>query len=153
MVGVLNREAADFGNVLPLDAYIQGLAPQTSPVAFGAKGITPIAAEEHAHVQLVLLALQVGKESANAFEIPVSLKQPLALFYGQLVVRNIGGDFSGTGSLPHLGLVGAMAGFRPGLHRALGQRLVFIGNHQVEIKINGVSEPLAARASSVGVVE
>ena len=41
----------------------------------------------------------------------------------------------------------------PGLDRAFVQRLRLVGNHQVEIEINGVAEALAARAGAVGIVE
>ena len=52
-----------------------------------------------------------------------------------------------------LRLVGAVLGPSPGIDRALVQRLLFVGNDQVDIEINGVAEALAALAGAVRIIE
>jgi hypothetical protein len=55
--------------------------------------------------------------------------------------------------LPELCLVGAILGASPGIDRAFVQRLLLIGNDQVEIEVDGVAEALAALAGAIRVVE
>ena len=47
----------------------------------------------------------------------------------------------------------AIARLGPGLDRALVDGFAAIGNHEIEIEIDGVAEALAARAGAVGIVE
>ena len=56
-----------------------GLRAQTSPATFRAGRIATEAAEEHAYVQLVFLALQVLEEAAHAPELLVALNNPALL--------------------------------------------------------------------------
>ena len=104
-------------------------------------------------MELVLLPLQVLKKSADSLEIAVALHQPAALVGGELVIRNVEGNSLRARGAAHFILRHAVARLGPGFHRAFGQSLVLVGNHQVEIEINGISESLAPRAGPVGIVE
>src|SRR5258707_13699237 len=54
---------------------------------------------------------------------------------------------------PQLRLVRAVLRPSPGINSAVVQRLLLVGNDQVDIEINGVAEPLATLTGTVGIVE
>src|SRR5262249_53990358 len=58
-----------FADILTFKFYLKCIGTQASAAAVRTSRVAAIAAEKDAHVQLVLLALQVGKESLNAFKL------------------------------------------------------------------------------------
>ena len=59
--------AHDIGQVLAAHAHVERLLAQARALAFRAERVAAVAAEEHAHVQLVLLGFQVIEEAADEF--------------------------------------------------------------------------------------
>ena len=57
--------AHDLGQVLAAHAHVERLLAQARALAFGAERIAAIAAQEDAHVQLVLLGFQVVEEAPD----------------------------------------------------------------------------------------
>src|SRR5438132_13835321 len=106
-------------------------------------------------MQLVLFALQIIKKSFYAVKFVgrIALQYQPALVDGEVTPRNIGGN-----SLPARPFFGflqqaAITGLRPGLNCSIVERLAGIRNDEIEIEIDGVAKPLAARARAVGIVE
>ncbi len=87
-----HRHGADFADVLAGDADVPRLGAQARAIARGAGGVTAISAEEDAHVQLVLLALQVGEEALDAREVAVALDDELLVVERQLLPGHVERD-------------------------------------------------------------
>ena len=104
-------------------------------------------------MQLVLLALEILEESLDAAEVVIAFHHPALRVGRQPVVRHIEGNAAQARQPLHLVIRLPITGLCPGLDRALGQRLAFVRDHQVQIKIDRVAESLAARARSVRIVE
>ena len=153
VVRLLNRHPADVGDGLAVDAGVRSFGTQPSSPALGAEGVTAVAAEKDPHVQLVLLALEILEESPDAREVVVAFDHPTLLLGGQPVVRRIQGHAGRARQPFHLVREVAVARLGPGLDRTFSQRLAFIGDHQVKIKVDRVAESLAARAGPVWIVE
>ena len=153
---LFHRHAANLADVLAVDLYLAGFSPQPSPAASGAQRVSAIAAEKNADVQLVFLALEMLKESANAAKPrPPSTSpndEPL-LFGVEFIPRHVQRNFGLPRKALQLGEQRPIFWFRPGLDRAFVQRLAFVGNDEVEIEINGVAKALAARTGAIRIVE
>src|SRR5260370_385583 len=121
--------------------------------ASGAKRVTTIAAEEHAHVQFVLLALEMLEEATHAAEIAVTIDNKLLL----LGVEFIPGHVQRNPCLPRealqFGEQRPVLWLRPRLDRTFVQRLALIADDEVEIEIDGIAETLAARTGAIRIVE
>src|SRR5215470_16523339 len=78
---VFHRHLANFGDRPPLDFHGARLSAQPRPLAIRTRRVTAIAAQKHANVQLVFLALEPAKESFDAGEIllRVALENRVAL--------------------------------------------------------------------------
>ncbi len=146
LVGLGDVELHEFGDGSSGDADIEGVLAQARRPAIGALGVAAIAAEEHAHVDLVFFGFDFVEEVADAVADG-------GLFFGGEIAE---------GNVPaHLGARGfaevrsepLVLRFGPGLDGALLERQGGVGNDQVEVVVDGVAETLAARASAHGVVE
>src|SRR6266481_3929195 len=75
------------------------------------------------------------------------------MFSAKLPPRNIRGNAASP--RPFFGFLkkSAISGLGPRLDGALIERFAGVWHHQVQIKINCISETLAARTSPVGIVE
>ena len=63
---LFDRHTAHLADVLAIDLYLASFRAQASSAASGAQRVSAIAAEKNADVQLVLLALEMLKEAADA---------------------------------------------------------------------------------------
>ena len=85
------------------------------------------------------------------FPSPLTMK--VCLIGRQVFPGNVERDTGSARVALHLGGVGTVFGLGPGLDRAFGERQRLVGDHQVEIEVDGVAEALAARTGAVGIVE
>ena len=151
----LDSESANFRDGFSCDADGTGFGAQTGSPAIRASGITAEAAEEDADMQLVLLALQPGEETLDAFVFVfgIALENQTALFGRELTPRHVRGD--STATRPFFGFLEqcAVAWFRPWFDGPVVEGLAGVGDDEIQIEIDGISETLAARARSVRIVK
>ena len=106
-------------------------------------------------MQLVFFALQPVEKSFDAFVVVLGIafeNQP-PLFRGELTPRHVRRN-SAT-ARPFLCVLKkhSVTRFRPRFDRAVVERLARIGNDQIQIEIDGISKPLAARTRAVRIIE
>ena len=126
--------------VLAADAHVERLLPESRALAFGAERITAVAAEEHAHVHLVLLAFQVIEEAAD------EVVEGVALAGAQVAVRHVEADRFALACFLKLAQPGAILRLVPRIHGAVLDRERLVRDDAVHVVIDGVAEALAARA-------
>ena len=82
---------ADFGDRFSGDAHGARFGAQARAVAFGADGVSAIAAEKNAHVQFVFFAFEPGEEALDAGIIRawVALDDGVALLGGELAEGHV----------------------------------------------------------------
>src|SRR5262249_35762694 len=137
-----NRHGAHFGDGLVLHAYGARFRTQARAVALQAERVTAIAAEKHADVKLVLLALQPSEESLHA-GVPggaITFDDGVALRGSELPERRVERNLALLGETPQVIPQRAEARLGPGLDGALLNGFAGIGDHAVEIEIDGVAE-------------
>ena len=136
------------------DMHIARFAPQARAAAIRARQVAAIAAEEHADVDLVFLALEPAEEPAHALEVvAVAVHHERDFFRRQVAPRHVEAEALGLGGALQLGEMRAVVRLGPRLDRALVDRLLLIGHHQVLIELDDVAEAVAGRAGAERVVE
>ncbi len=135
------------------NAHRPRLGPQPLPAAVRALRVAAILAQHHAHVQLVLLALHLRKKPHHAGESILAAQNGFPRRLRQIPPRHV---------QRHAQLRRALAQFAeprpvlrpvPRIDRALKQRQSRFGNHQAQVVVHRVAEPLAAWARAKGIVE
>ena len=132
---------------------MQGFATQPATLALRTKRVPSVSAEENAHVQLVLLPLQIFEKATNSLKILVALDQPSPRLRSQPIVRNIQRNTLGPCRPLHLVVKHSVPRLGPGLHCPLSKTFVLVRNNQVQVEINGVAKSLAAGAGAVRIIE
>src|SRR6185437_3124949 len=131
----------------------EGFGAETRAAAGGAEGVLAEAAEEDAHVDAVLLALEQREEAFDAGEFAHARPNQLLLRGGELTPGAIEREPGGLGDTLE-GVAPAQAAWRvPGLDGALGEGAVGIGHDASEADLAGAAEALAVRTSAEGIVE
>src|SRR6185437_12031263 len=151
--GLANGERGGLADVLARNAHGARLSPQALPFALGAKRVSAVLGQHDAHVQLVLLALQILEESVDARKAARAFEYEGLLFQRQVKPGDAGGDAVLLRRALEFGEVRAVLGAVPRINGAFVECLRFVGNDEVEVEVDGVAKALAARAGSVGVVE
>ena len=82
--GVADRERRHLIDRLAPDAHVARLAPQPRAAAVRARQVAAIAAEKHADVDLVLLALEPAEEAADAVVVVAAVDDEPPFRLGQL---------------------------------------------------------------------
>ena len=90
---VFDGHAADLRDVLAVDFDLARFGAQARAIAGGADGVSAVSAEENAHVELVLLALEVLEESADAAEAAVAVDDGLLVFGIEFKPGHVEWDF------------------------------------------------------------
>src|SRR6266581_6129448 len=136
-------------------AHRARLGAQASPATLRAGRITTEAAEENADVQLVFLALQPGEKTFDpcVVVLRIAIENQAALFGSELTPRHVGGNSAPARPLFCFLEKHAIARLGPRLDGAVVQRLAGIGDHQIQIEIDGIPEAMAAGACSVRIVK
>src|SRR5260370_4480407 len=136
-------------------AHRAGFGAQTSSSAIRAGRITTEAAEKYPHMQLVFLAFQPVEKPLDALVVVlgIAFENEPALLRGELAPRHVRGN--STRARPFLCVLEkyAVAWFRPRFDGPVVKRLARIGNDQVQIEIDRISETLATRTRAVRIVE
>src|SRR5262249_15602891 len=133
--------------------YLKCIGAQAPAAAVRALCIPAIAAQEHPHVQLVLLALQPCEEPLYSGKLFTATDHALLLLGIEVAPRRVYGNVVQMGELAKVCLQAAVFGLGPRLDGAFGQRFGRVRNHQAQVEVNGIAESLAARASPKGVVK
>ncbi len=136
-----------------LDLHVTRLAPQARSAAVRTDLVGAIAAQEHADVHLVLLALEQREEATDAFVAAVAVHHERALGVGQLLPRHVEPHLAVAPVPLQVGLVPAVLRLGPRVDRALRERLAGIGHHEPEVEFHDVAEAVARRARPKRVVE
>src|SRR2546422_10364578 len=71
----------------------------------------------------------------------------------KLIKRDVERDSLGAGRASHFLVVDSVPRLGPRLDGTFGQGLVLVGDHEVQVEVNRVTEPLATRAGTKGIVE
>ena len=150
---VLDRKRANLADVFPVDLDLPRLQPQPRPVAIRTQRISAIAAEKHAHVQLVFLALQVIEKSAHPQKLSLAVEHQILVLVLQVSPRHIQRNPRLLGIALQIGKQRTILGLGPGLNRTVSERLHLVRNHQIEIEVDRIPKSLAPRASPIRIVE
>src|ERR1700733_15573789 len=106
-------------------------------------------------MQLVFFSFQHAEKSLHAivFFFSIAIDDRVALGRGKLAKGNFKRNSFGASKAAHVQRKLTVTGFRPGMDRAVGKGLAFVGDDAIDIEIDGVAETLTARASSVRAIE
>ena len=124
-----------------------------APPQSGHGQVAAIAAQEHADVHLVLLALEPAEEAADAVVVLVALDDERALLVGQIDPRHVEPDARLARRALQLRQLRAVVRLAPRLDGALVDRLRRIGHDQIHVELDDVAEAVAGRAGAERVVE
>ena len=134
-------------------AHVARFAAQPRAAAVGTREVPAVAAEEHANVDLVLLAFEPAEETADAVEFLVALDDEFLLGVGQLRPRHIETDPGFARSTLQFGLLRPVVRLAPRLDGALLNRLRGIGHDEIHVELDDVAEAVTCRAGTERVVE
>ena len=150
-----HRHRADFRDGFARKANGARLRAKARAVAFGTNRVTSIAAQENPDVEFVFLPFEPLEEAVHPVisGFGIAFDHHVALRGRKIAEGNIERDIVRAGKFLHLDQQRAVARLRPRLNRAFVERLAAVGNHQIDIEIDGIAEALAARAGPVGIVE
>src|SRR5215471_6331309 len=118
-----------------------------------ARRVTAIAAQEYAYVQFVFLALQVLKKPAHPHELLIAFDYDPAMVRAEIRPRHIERNANLLGITLKFCHERLALGFRPRLNSPLVEGFRWIGNHKVQIEVDGVAKTLASRTGTKRIVE
>ena len=151
LLGGQRRDAVD--REVP-DPHGPRLTAQTRARTIRTGLIPAIAAQEHADVHLVFLAVEPGEEPAHAVPVvAVAIDDEPSMLLRQVLPRHVKRHALGLGHLLQVGLIRPVMRLGPRLDRALAERLRGIGHDQVEVELDDVAEAVARRTRAERVVE
>ena len=78
--------------VLPPTLHVQRFFAQARSAAFGAARVAAVPAQEHAHVQFVLLRFEEVEELPDAIDLLVAFEHQVLLVFGQIAERHVEAD-------------------------------------------------------------
>src|SRR5262249_37601473 len=120
---------------------------QAAALALRAERVTAISAEEHAHMQLVLLAIEISKEAFDphpsappTFSFRAAIPQELFFRFRQPAVRSVESNPFFSRHFLELIVEVSVARLGPGADGAFIQSERRVGNHEIRIEINRVAE-------------
>ena len=137
---------ATVGDGLASDPHVERFGAQPRTLAVRAFGVAPIAAQKDAHMDFVFLRFHFREEVVDR------LHHQRLLLRCQIAVRHIPSHFTARGFL-ELRAEPLVLRLGPGIDCAFVERQAGVGNHQVHVVVDGVSEALAARACAHRIVE
>ena len=150
---LVDGEAGELGDRHPGHPHRQRRRFQPGAATQRARRLAAIAREEHAHVELVAVRLDLLEEAVDAGELAVALVDERAVRLLQRFPRPRHVHAGALGRLEQLALVPLAGGMRPRLHGAVGQRARAIGHHQRLVVLEDVAEALALGAGAERMVE
>ena len=151
---IADGEAAYTIDRVSADLHVARFAAQARAVAVRAGLIPAVAAQEYPDVHLVFLAFEPLEEAVDAFVgVAVAVKDDAALLVGELVPGHVEADVGGLRGALERGEVRPVVRLAPRLDRVLLDRLLLIGDDQVEVELHHVAEAVTGRARAERVVE
>src|SRR5246127_5585046 len=150
-----HRELREVGDGAAGNAHGTGFGTQTGAAELGTNGISAVAAQKHAHVELVLFALEPIEETLHAIELVfrITLEDEPALLGSKLSPRDICGNAAASRPFASLLQEHAVTRLGPGFDRAVIERLARVRHDQVQIEVDRISKALATRTRAIRVVE
>src|SRR5688572_12856850 len=140
-------------NIFACDLHVTGVRSEPGPFTARAGERRSVAAEHHAHMQLIAFPFQVFKKLLYAFHLAFSVPDHLLDRLGQVFVREGEIDPAPFHEEQHLLLPPIAAGFAPGFNCALSERLAVVGNDEVGVVPENVAKPFACRTGAERMVE
>ena len=140
--------AETLADILVVYEHGAGFGAEALALAVGTGGVAAVLREEDADVELVLLAVELGEEAADAGEGAFAVFDEGLLGGSEVEPRDVNGDACGGGGALHLAMVRAVFCRRPGGNCAFVEGLRFVGNDEVGVEVDGVAKTLAARAGA-----
>ena len=106
-------------------------------------------------MQLVFFPFQPGEKSFDALVVVlgIAFENQAPLFSSELAPRHVRGNCAAARPFFCVLEEHAVTRFRPWFDRAVIKRLARIGNDQIQIEIDGISEALTTRTRAVRIVE
>src|SRR5436305_1398217 len=104
-------------------------------------------------MQLVLLAFQVTKESANAHELALAVEHGVAMLFIKVDPCHIERNACLFGVPLQIREQRAILRLGPRLNRAIGKGLQLVRDYKVQIEVDGIAKSLALRTRTVGIIE
>src|ERR1700722_245205 len=106
-------------------------------------------------MQLVFFSFQHAEKSLHAivFFFSIAIDDRVALGRGKLAKGNFKRNSFGASEAAHVQRELSVTRFRPGMDRTVGKGFALVGDHAIDVEIDGVAKTLAARASAIRAVE
>src|SRR5262249_60057171 len=108
-------------DVLTFKFYLKGVRAQPAATTLRALSVSPVPAQEHAHVQLVFLSLQPGEETLDTGEFVGAFDDHLLLIRFQIAPSDVKGNAVFLGRLSQVGLQPAILWLGPGIDGAFSK--------------------------------
>src|SRR6266849_589061 len=152
---LFDAELADLSNRFSRHTHRASLGSQTSSPAIRTGRVASEAAEKNAHVQLVFFAFQPGEKSLDALVVVlwIAFENQAPLFSSELAPRHVRGNSAAARPFFCVLEEHTVTRLGPRFDGAVVERLARIGNDQIQIEIDGISEALTTRTRAVRIVE
>ncbi len=151
--GRFNGEFTDLHDILPRQFDEPGGRFQTAAVAGRAGGRTAVAAEQHAHMELVAFGFQIVEVLPDSFDLIAPFPDQLLHLFGKLLKRGRQIHALFLHRQQYLLLPPVRSRLAPRLDDAAGKRFAPVGDDQIFVVLQDIAEPFALRAGSERVVE
>ena len=138
---------------LPLILNCWASMRSRAPPQVGAHRISAIAAQKYAHMQLVLLPLQMIEKSADTGKFAFAINDQFLVLRVEFRPGNVERNLCLLRIALQFGEQWSILRLRPRLDRTIVQCLRLVGNHQIKIEINRIAKALAARTRAVWIIE
>src|SRR5438552_5824021 len=115
--------------------------------------IPAIAAQEHAHVNLVFLALETTEETIDTFVIVLPFDDEAPLLIGQIVPRHVEPQIGVTSDPFELSQATAVVRLAPRLNRAVGDRFRRVGHDEIHVELDDVADAVTGGTRAERIVE
>ncbi len=151
---IADGEAADPIDRVSADLHVARFAAKARAVAIRTGLIPAVAAQEYPDVDLVFLPFEPLEEAVDAVVgIAVAVEDDALLLVGQLVPGHVETDVGRLRRTLERGEVRPVVRLAPRLDGVLLDRLLLIGDDQVEVQFHHVAEAVTGRARAERIVE
>src|SRR5713226_10494068 len=153
--GLFDGELANVRDRFSRHADRASLGPQTRSPAIWTSRVAAESAKKDAHMQFVFFTFQPFEKTFDSFEIVfgIAFENQAALFGSKLTPRHVRRNSAPARPFFCVLEKHAISRLGPRFDRAVVDRLARVGNHQIQIEIDGISEALTTRTRAVRIVE
>ena len=153
LLQVVDRQVHQLGDGSSAYLYIAGFLLQTGAVAGRTIGLTPIACQHHAVLNLILVLLQHLEEGVDASLFSRAVPQIVLLLLSQLIVRSEDGEVVSRGFVQEFLQPFAHLFASPAHHGTVVYGECPVRDNQLFVNANHLAETLAGRTGTDGRVE